>query len=87
MGDVYFKCTVNLIIEAQNGSLPVGLQSSLCFESLSGKDEISTDLILMLDEIYLQKAAQYQAGGYVGVDEEGNQYKGITAFIVLELKI
>ena len=41
----------------------------------------------MLDEIYLQKAAQYQAGGYVGVNEEGNQYKGITAFIVLELKI
>ena len=40
----------------------------------------------MLNEIYLQKAAQYQAGGYVGVDEEGNQYKGITAFIVLELK-
>ena len=34
----------------------------------------------------MQKAAQYQAGGYVGVDEEGNQYKGITAFIVLELK-
>ena len=40
----------------------------------------------MLNEIYLQKAAQYQAGGYVGVDEEGNQYKGITAFIVLELR-
>ena len=40
----------------------------------------------MFDEMYLQKAAQYQAGEYVGADEEGNLYKGIMAFMVVGLK-
>ena len=40
----------------------------------------------MIDEIYLQKSAQYQSGEYVGVDEEGNLYKGIVAFMVVGLK-
>ena len=40
----------------------------------------------MMDGMYLQKAAQYQAGEYVGVDEEGNLYKGIVAFMVAGLK-
>ena len=36
--------------------------------------------------MYLQKAAQYQSGEYVGVDEEGNLHKGIVAFMVVGLK-
>ena len=36
--------------------------------------------------MYLQKAAQYQSGEYVGADEEGNLYKGIVAFMVVGLK-
>ena len=36
--------------------------------------------------MYLQKAAQYQAGEYVSADEEGNLYKGIVAFMLVELK-
>ena len=31
----------------------------------------------MIDEMYLQKAAQYQDGKYVGVNENGDLYKGI----------
>ena len=50
------------------------------------KAEISTDLILMVDEMYLQKAAQHQAGEYVGADEEYNLYKGIAAFMVVGLE-
>ena len=34
----------------------------------------------------LQKSAQYQWGGYVGVDAEGNLCKGIVAFMVVGLK-
>ena len=37
----------------------------------------------MIDEMYLQKSAQYQSGEYV---EEGNLYEGIFAFLVVELK-
>ena len=40
----------------------------------------------MVDEMYLHKTAQYQAGEYVGADEEGYLYKGIVAFLVVELK-
>ena len=53
---------------------------------LREKGRISTDLIIMEDEMYLHKAAQYQAGEYVGADEEGNLYKGIVAFMVVGLK-
>ena len=30
----------------------------------------------MIDEMYLQKSAQYQSGENEGVDKEGNLYKG-----------
>jgi len=53
---------------------------------LREKGEISGDLILMVDEMYLQKAAQYQSGEYVGADEEGKLFKGIMAFMVVGLK-
>ena len=37
----------------------------------------------MIDEMYLRKSAQYQSGEWV---EEENLYKGIFAFMVVELK-
>ena len=40
----------------------------------------------MIDEMYLQKSAQYQSGEYVGVEKEGNLYKGIVTFMVVGLK-
>ena len=39
-----------------------------------------------MDETYMQISAQYQSGEYAGIDEEGNLYKGIVAFMVVELK-
>ena len=53
---------------------------------LQEKGGISTDVILMVDKMYLHKAAQYQAGEYVAADEEGNLFKGIVAFKVVGLK-
>ena len=37
----------------------------------------------MIDQMYLQKSAQYQSGENV---QERNLYKGIFAFLVVELK-
>ena len=37
----------------------------------------------MINQIFLQKSAEYQSGENV---EEGNLYKGIFAFLVVELK-
>ena len=36
--------------------------------------------------MYLQKAAQYQAGEYISADEGVNLYKGILTFMVVGLK-
>ena len=49
---------------------------------LREKSGISTGLMLMVEEMYLQKAAHCQAGEYVGVDEEGNLCKAIVTFKV-----
>ena len=40
----------------------------------------------MIDEISLQKSAQYQLGQYVALDEERHFYKGIAVFMVVGLK-
>ena len=50
-------------------------------KTLHGKGSFSCDCILMIDEMYSRKSAQYQVGEYVGVDEEG-----ITTFMVVGLK-
>ena len=48
--------------------------------------KISNDCILMVDEMYLEKATQYHSGKYVGVNDEGNLYKNKVAFIIMGLK-
>ena len=44
--------------------------------SLLQKREITKDIILIADEMYLQKGFQYQSGEFVGANDEGNLYKG-----------
>ena len=73
---------ISLLTKIQQG----GVDSLKASNVLREKGEISTDLILMVDEMYLHKTAQYQAGEYVGANEEGYLYKGIVAFMVVELK-
>ena len=53
---------------------------------LCEKGEISDDIILMVNEMYIQKATQYQSGEYVGVDNDGGLYKGVVAFMIAGLK-
>ena len=53
---------------------------------LHEQGKISKDCVLMVDEVYLQKAAQYHSGEYVGADEDNNLYKGILKFMIVKLK-
>ena len=55
-------------------------------EFLRENGKISNDCILMVDEMYLEKATQYHSGKYVGADDEGNLYKGIVAFMIVGIK-
>ena len=41
-------------------------------KTLYENGSFSRDCILIIDEIYLQKFAQYQPGGHEREDEEGN---------------
>ena len=53
---------------------------------LKEKNAICQDVILMADEMYLQKKAVYSSGEYIGVDDSGNPFKGIVVFMICGLK-
>ena len=44
---------------------------------LLDQGKIGEDVVLLLDQIYLQKGVQYQGGTIVGADSEGNLLKGV----------
>ena len=50
------------------------------------KQTVSSDCVLIIDEMYLQKSVQYHSGDFVGQDEEGNLFKGIVVFMIVSLK-
>ena len=48
--------------------------------------QISKDVIMMVDEMYLQKCVRYVGGDYLGSDDEGNFFKGIVVFMIQGLQ-
>ena len=46
---------------------------------------VNQDVILMADELYLQKKAIYSSGEYIGVDDSGDSFEGIIVFMICEL--
>ena len=46
-------------------------------------NSISKDVVLMFDEMYLQKREEYAGGELVGADTDGNLYKGIVCFMIV----
>ena len=74
--------SVSLLKKIQEG----GVDSIKALRRLRESGEISTDILLMVDEMYLQKCAQYQNGEYIGEDENGDLYKGLVVFMVEGLK-
>ena len=48
--------------------------------------QISNDIIMINDEMYLQKCIQYTGGEYLGSDDEENLCKGIAVFMIQGLK-
>ena len=68
---------LSLLNKIQEG----GVDMLNVLKTLHEKGSFSCDCILMIDEMYLRKPAQYQSEEYVGIDEEG-----ITVFMVVGLK-
>lgn len=55
-------------------------------EALKNNKSISDDVILMFDEVYLQKCEEYVSGETFGADENGELYKGMVCFMIVGLK-
>ena len=50
------------------------------------KQIVSSDCVLIIDEMYLQKSVQYHSSDFVGQDEEGNLFNGMVFFMIVSLK-
>ena len=62
------------------------LDVSAVAKALKESGSISTDVIVIFDEIYLQKCEEYFGGETFGVDENGDIFKGMLCFMLVGLK-
>ena len=74
--------SMSLLKKIQQGGIDV-VKAIKC---LREKGKMSEDIILMADEMYVQKGTQFASGEYVGADEEGNLYKGVVVFMIVGMK-
>ena len=63
-----------------------GIEPLKATKVLLEQRKIGTDVVLLLDEVYLQKYSQYQDEKLVGAVNEGNMHKGVMAFMLNSLK-
>lgn len=63
-----------------------GVDAIKAAKKLREEGRMSSDVILMVDEMYLQKGTSYQGGEYIGEDETGELYKGIVCFMIVGMK-
>ena len=80
--EVFPLPSFSLLQKIQQG----GIDSLKALKRLHDMGKISTDIVLMVDEMFLDKCSQYESGKYVGQDAEGTLYKGIVTFMVVGLK-
>ena len=57
-----------------------------CATTLKSQGAISEDVVLMFDEMYLQKCEEYSAGEILGANENNELYKGLLSFMIAGLK-
>ena len=53
---------------------------------MSREGKIDKDVVLLIDEMYLQKEMQFQQGKLIGCDNDGNLFKGIMTFMIVGLR-
>lgn len=62
------------------------IDATASLKLLKSHGKISDDVILMFDEMYLEKCEEYIAGKMCGSDENGELFKGIVCFMIVGLK-
>ena len=56
-----------------------------CTRSLKSPGVISEDVILMFDEMYLQKCEEYSGGEIISANENNELYSGLLLFLIILL--
>ena len=74
--------SLSLIKKLQQGHVDT-LKSA---EILMQNGSISSDCVLMVDEMYLKKSSQYHGGDYVGEDDNEKLYAGLVVFMIVGVK-
>ena len=64
----------------------VGVDAIKAAALLREEGKKSENVVLMLDEMYLQKSNEFHNGNVIGKDETGEYYKGILVFMIVGLK-
>ena len=62
-----------------------GIEPTKSLNLMLESGTISSDCVLLLDEIYLQEGVQYHGCSLIGIDEEGELYTGVVTFMVVGL--
>ena len=57
-----------------------------CFKILRDEGKMCEDVILMFDEMFLQKSQEFVGGTMVGCNEDGVLFKGILCFMIVGLR-
>ena len=61
------------------------LDAAKCPKSLKSQGIISEDVILMFDEMYLQKCEEYSGGEIISANENNELYSGLLLFLIILL--
>ena len=80
--DEFNMPSVSLLKKLTHGSLDTVKAAKLLQQSGS----ISQDVILMFDEMYLQKSQEYVGGELCGANENGMLYKSVLCFMIVGLQ-
>jgi len=63
-----------------------GIEPMKALVLLLQQGHIDRDVVLIIDEMYLQKSCEYSRGEFVGKNKDGDFYNGIMVFMVVSLK-
>ena len=63
-----------------------GIDAVKALQKLKEKGKISKDVVLIFDEMFLQKCEELYAGNLIGANDKNELYKGVVSFMVAGLK-
>lgn len=74
--------SLSLLRKVTSGSIDIMASA----KALKENGSISEDVVLLFDEMYLQKCEEYDGGETIGSNETGALYSGIVCFMIVGVK-